>query len=98
MPTFAGGREYFKDAKLFATLSNGQTADIPNTKFTGLLIVSNGTLQPRFRDENSNLMFSGSLITSGDAEIIPVGMLKNSNVKEILCFGISGTLSFYELF
>ena len=105
-----GGREYYKDAKLLATLTNNQSVNIPNSKFKALLIrkKANGSIdQLRFHDaENGggDVLFqghnTGTSGLSGQTEILPFGLLKTSGVKSIKFIGPLGTpeVEVYELF
>ena len=105
-----GGREYYKDAKLLATLTNGQNVNIPDSPFKALLIrkKATGSLdQLRLHDAvngGGSVLFqahnTGSLGSfSGLTEILPVGILNGSNVKSIVFISVGGgEVEVYELF
>lgn len=100
-----GGREYYKDAKLLATLTNLEFVNIPNSKFKALLIrkKANGTLdQIRMTSAvngGGDDLFTGHSSAGGLSEIIPFGILNGSHVKSIKFISIGGgAVEVYELF
>ena len=85
------GREYYTDCRLIAESSSN--ADIASSKRKALLIIANGTVIVRLRDDNGNTFSTKILSNAGDVIIEPYNETKITNISA------QGTpITLYELF
>jgi hypothetical protein len=87
------GREYYTDTMFISDISSGSNVDIPNSNRKALLIIANGTVIVRLRDEDGNIFSQKILLADGDVVIEPYDETKIKNVS-----AQGSSIKLYELF